>query len=223
LWELVAELATGGGERRERLASHRGWSVASPVLAIALVPLFCNWTSASRAKHRATRDMAADLLNSVEPYGVLITVGDNDTFPLWYAQEVEGIRRDVVVAETSLLNTDWYVRQLIRRPIYAYDAAKGPAIYRNQNWTKPSKPPLDMTLVEADSVPPYYGLTGPMVFTAGPLHATIDPDRSKSELDEAEQAAARHDPRRGRLGAALLWPHGSDGVHRWAAPRDDRS
>ena len=175
LWELVAELATGGGERRERLASHRGWSVASPVLAIALVPLFCNWTSASRAKHRATRDMAADLLNSVEPYGVLITVGDNDTFPLWYAQEVEGIRRDVVVAETSLLNTDWYVRQLIRRPIYAYDAAKGPAIYRTQTWTKPSKPPLDMTLVEADSVPPYYGLTGPMVFTAGPLHATIDP------------------------------------------------
>ena len=174
LWELVAESVTGEG-RREGVPSRRGWSVASPLLAIALVPLFCNWTSASRAKHRATRDMAADLLNSVEPYGVLITVGDNDTFPLWYAQEVEGIRRDVVVAETSLLNTDWYVRQLIRRPIYEYDAAKGPAIYRDHSWPKPTKPPLDMTLVEADSVPQYYGLTGPMVFAAGPLRATIDP------------------------------------------------
>ena len=99
---------------------------------LAVVPLFANWTSASRAHHRTTRNVAADLLNSVEPYGVLVTVGDNDTFPLWYAQEVEGIRRDVVVANTSLLNTDWYARQLIRRPIYDYDAAKGPAIYRDQ-------------------------------------------------------------------------------------------
>jgi hypothetical protein len=145
------------------------------VLLIALVPLACNWTSASRAHHQATAQIAADLLNSVEPYGVLVTVGDNDTFPLWYAQEVEGVRRDVIVANTSLLNTDWYVRQIIRRPIYPYEAAKGPAIYRNRPWVKPSTPPIHMTFADADSVPAYYELRGPMLFQKGPIRATIDP------------------------------------------------
>jgi hypothetical protein len=81
-------------------------------LAIAFVPLFANWTWASRAGDYVARDWSYNLLMSVEPYGVLITNGDNDTFPLWYLQEVEGVRRDVTVIVGSYLNTDWYARQL---------------------------------------------------------------------------------------------------------------
>ena len=196
VWETLAA-AFGTRERREGRdtfvePTKRAWQKASPTLLLAVVPLFTNWSSASRAHHRTTRNVAADLLNSVEPYGVLVTVGDNDTFPLWYAQEVEGIRRDVVIANTSLLNTDWYTRQLIRRPIYDYDAAKGPAIYRNGSWKKPSTPPLHMSLDEADAVPAYYELPGVTAFTAGPYHATIDPRRlTHGVLERADALVLR--------------------------------
>jgi hypothetical protein len=177
IWESIAALVQGRAPDKKTLIepSRRGWLTASPTVLLAFVPLFGNWTSASRGRHHATRDVAADLLNSVEPYGVLITVGDNDTFPLWYAQEVEGIRKDVVIANTSLLNTDWYGRQLVRRPIYEYDAAKGPAIYRGKQWTKPTSPPIHMTMDELDAIPDYYEVRQPMQFSTGDINAVIDP------------------------------------------------
>lgn len=93
--------------RRERFTL-----AAASVMAIALVPTATNAMYASRAGDYAARDFAFNLLQSVEPYGVLITNGDNDTFPLWYLQEVEGIRRDVTVIVMSYFNTPWYVKQL---------------------------------------------------------------------------------------------------------------
>ena len=93
-----------------------GWlgslAKGAPVLAIALVPLVLNWPWATRSYDWSARDWGYNLLMSVEPYGVLFTNGDHDTFPLWYAQEVEGVRRDVTVIVTSYLNTPWYTRQL---------------------------------------------------------------------------------------------------------------
>jgi hypothetical protein len=190
VWESIAALfgteQIKVGREVITLPKQEAWRYSMPVLIIAVVPLFANWHWASRAGHRDTADFAADLLNSVEPYGVLVTVGDNDTFPLWYAQEVEGIRRDVIVANTSLLNTDWYVRQIIRRPIYEYDAAKGPSIYRNQTWVRPTTSPIHMTMQDADSVPAYYPLNAPMKFESRKvlppgmkdsvsIAATIDP------------------------------------------------
>lgn len=179
LWETLAAAFAAErmrvGKEMLTLPTRRGWLVASPVLLIAIIPLIGNWQAASRAGHTDTVDFAHDLLNSVEPYGILIVAGDNDTFPLWYAQEVAEIRRDVLVANTSLLNTDWYTRQLIRRPIFEYDVERGPAIYRDQEWQRPTRPPLDMTLEEADDVPLYFEVRQPQVFRREGIVATIRP------------------------------------------------
>ena len=98
------------------LSEHWGGGVAyrkaMPVLVVAFIPMAYNWEWASRANDYATIDWAYDLLMSVEPYGVLFTNGDNDTFPLWYAQEVEGVRKDVTVIVLQYLYTDWYPRQI---------------------------------------------------------------------------------------------------------------
>lgn len=185
IWESVARLF---GEEDVKLGRElvteprsRSWLYGSPVLALALVPLVNNWDTASRRGHTDTADFAHDLLNSVEPYGVLVVVGDNDTFPLWYAQEVEKVRRDVVVANTSLLNTDWYTRQLIRRPVYGFDEAAGPAIYRGRPWPKPAGPPLRMTPMQADSVPPYMIVDQPLQLAAGDLKWVLDPKKMQQD------------------------------------------
>ncbi len=180
LWEAVARLVTrpSSGEGRatmSELPPERSWMIAAPVLAIALIPLFTNASQASRRGETFTRDWAVDLLNSVEPYGVLITNGDNDTFPLWYAQDVEGVRRDVIVAVITYVEMDWFVRQMIRRPVYEYDAARGPSVYRDREWPRPSGPPLRMTLAQADSLPEVVALKEPQRFVHGDLVATVGP------------------------------------------------
>ena len=89
-------------------------SIAVSLLCLGVPALMAqqNWDDHDRS-HRATAvEMAANYLNSVGPGGMLVTHGDNDTFPLWYAQEVEGVRTDVRVVNTSLLGTDWYIDQM---------------------------------------------------------------------------------------------------------------
>ena len=155
--------------------SPRALKLAAPILLIALIPLFANWKYASRAGHYFTREWARDYLNSLEPYAIVITNGDNDTFPLWYAQEVEGVRRDVTVAVTTYLDTDWFVRQMIRRPVETYNAAAGPAIFRGKEWKKPSGPPLKMTFAEADAIPEYIQINEPQIFRQGNITLNIEP------------------------------------------------
>lgn len=71
-----------------------------------------NWDDHDRSNRYTAVEVAKNYLNSVGQNGLLITHGDNDTFPLWYAQEVEGFRTDVRICNTSLLGTDWYIDQM---------------------------------------------------------------------------------------------------------------
>lgn len=92
------------------------------VAAASAVSLLClgvpvlmaqqNWDDHDRSHRYTAVEMARNYLNSVGPNGILITHGDNDTFPLWYAQEVEGVRTDVRICNTSLLGTDWHIDQM---------------------------------------------------------------------------------------------------------------
>ena len=116
---------------------------------------------------------------SVEPYGIIFTNGDNDTFPLWYLQEAEGIRRDVTVLVGSYLNTAWYVRQL-------------------RDLTRPCEPGQD-----PDAYPtrilcqrPYTAENTDAMYTHDPAEAERPEDRDPPGLAGAE-------PERGCLPEAL--------------------
>jgi hypothetical protein len=154
-----------------------------PLFALALIPLFGNRVSAPRNHETLARDYAVDMLQSVEPYGILITAGDNDTFPLWYAQEVMGVRRDVTLANLSLMGTDWHVRQLQRRETPRFDIARAAPLWRQAHesashplgapvdspWQQPTGSVLAETLAELDSIPGYTRLDPGTTMVAGNL------------------------------------------------------
>ena len=97
-------------------SSGRDVAAAAAVTALFLgVPVLMaseNWDDHDRSNRYTAVEMAKNYLNSVGPDGILVTHGDNDTFPLWYAQEVENVRTDVRIANTSLLGTDWHIDQM---------------------------------------------------------------------------------------------------------------
>jgi hypothetical protein len=92
-------------------------ATAVTVVSLVLVPTLMaseNWDDHDRSNRYTTRLNAQSYLESCDPNAIMFTIGDNDTFPLWYMQEVEGIRTDIKLVNTSLFATDWYIDQMKR-------------------------------------------------------------------------------------------------------------
>src|SRR5436309_1909026 len=177
---LAAGIEWVGDLFRERQPdTARRWLYGTPLLALALIPLVGNRLTASRKGETLARDFAYDLLQSVEPYGVLVTAGDNDTFPLWYAQEVEGIRRDVTIVNLSLANTDWYTRQLQNRPLATFDSTNAPALYRGRQWPKPPGKLMSFSDQQLNALEQFYMLESKRDVKLGSgadtIRVTLDP------------------------------------------------
>ncbi|MDQ3605193.1 MAG: DUF2723 domain-containing protein [Gemmatimonadota bacterium] len=182
---------------------------ASPVLALALLPLVLNWPYASRMGDYSARDWAYNLLQSVEPYGVLFTNGDNDTFPLWYLQEVEGVRQDVTVIVWSYLNTPWYARQIrglttpCERPgLWAEDPTRiicqrgfrpelAPALYGNPVAPTRGILPLQDAQIDAVTLSPPAILPQDMVFTTRGIEAVLPANTMLAAADQLILAIIR--------------------------------
>jgi len=110
---IMAAVACGAGF--QRMNSAKGKKVIACGLAFAwLVPFIGNFSSHNRSQDFIARDFAINTLNSIPQNGILITYGDNDTFPLWYMQMAENYRSDVAVINESLSYSDWYMEQVLK-------------------------------------------------------------------------------------------------------------
>ena len=108
-----------------------------------------NWDDHDRSKRKTAHAMAIQYLESCDPNAIIFTIGDNDTFPLWYAQEIEGIRRDVRVVCTSLFNVDWYIDQMKRK---AYESAPIPSSLSHEQYKWGTRDYIIKELVTKDTL-----------------------------------------------------------------------
>jgi tetratricopeptide (TPR) repeat protein len=150
------------------------------IVTLALVPGIMaaeNWDDHDRSDRYTARDLGANYLKTCQPNGILFTNGDNDTFPLWYNQDVEGVRTDVRVCNLSYLQTDWYIDQMKRK---AYESEPVPFSMNTDKYRQGTRDLiylLDDPRISRESV----GLKEAVNFIAD--------DNPATKLQQAENAA----------------------------------
>ncbi len=101
--------------KNEKLDAVKASLISILCLGVPTLMASENWDDHDRSDRRTCADFGYNYLMSCEPNAIIFTYGDNDTFPLWYMQEVEGVRTDVRVCNLSYLQTDWYIDQMKRQ------------------------------------------------------------------------------------------------------------
>ncbi|MEO6131096.1 MAG: DUF2723 domain-containing protein, partial [Saprospiraceae bacterium] len=170
-----------------------------PLLATALaltapaIMLMQNFDDHSRRFHYASRDYASNFLESLDPNAIMFTYGDNDTYPLWYAQEVEGVRRDVRIVNLSLIAVDWYIDGLRRKindsapikltiPQASYRGSKRNQVFFIPGKSSSNEMPLDQALqfLSKDNPQSIQGTKLDTYMPSNKLYIPIDPQKALS-------------------------------------------
>ncbi len=137
IWIGLGVLAVIEGLRR--FLPGKAAAIAATLIALILVPGIMaseNWDDHDRSGRFVARDLAFDYLDTCDENAIIFTNGDNDTFPLWYAQEVEGHRPDIRVCNLSYLQTDWYIDQMKRK---AYESDPMPFALKHDQYVTGSR------------------------------------------------------------------------------------
>jgi hypothetical protein len=122
-WIAIGVVALADEVRKLVQSPQMGANLSAAIIGVSavVVPINMarvNWNEHDLSGNYVAWDYSYNILQTCEPDAILFTNGDNDTFPLWYLQDVEGIRRDVRIVNLSLVNTSWYIRQMKAEPYY---------------------------------------------------------------------------------------------------------
>ena len=135
-----------------KFIKHKLLAPAVTLVCLVLVPGILaanNWDDHDRSGKKTANSMARKYLESCAPNAILFSIGDNDSFPLWYLQEIEGVRTDVRVVNTSLFQTDWYIDQMKRK---AYESDPIPSQLTHDQYKYGTRDALPVEQMLPDSV-----------------------------------------------------------------------